>query len=73
MPPCGPPEATTLIESVPEGWWYSAHLPSGQHVLAFMSDPGIAPPASLPPHIALRVRSGAWKTTSSTGRIKSFC
>jgi len=61
VPPCGPAEATTLIESVPEGWWYSAPLPSGQHVLAFMSDPGIASPVSLPPHISLRVRSGAWK------------
>lgn len=28
----------TLLEAVEDGWWYSAPLPSGYHVVAFMTD-----------------------------------
>ncbi len=28
-------EARTLLEAVPEGWWYTAPLPNGERVLAF--------------------------------------
>lgn len=32
----------TLIEAVPDGWWYSAPLPDGRLVAAFMTDADIA-------------------------------
>ncbi len=35
----GPHDASfTLLEAVEDGWWYSAPLPSGHHVAAFMTD-----------------------------------
>lgn len=61
VPLCGPAEATTLIEAVPQGWWYSAPLPSAELMVAFMSDPGVPPPATLPPRICWRAGSGVWK------------
>ncbi len=33
----------TLIEAVACGWWYSALLPQGQHVAAFMTDADLIP------------------------------
>jgi flavin-dependent dehydrogenase len=59
--PCGPPEPTTLIEAAPHGWWYSVPLPPAQHMVAFMSDPGVAPPTNFPPHILSRVGNGIWR------------
>jgi flavin-dependent dehydrogenase len=32
----------TLVEAVPDGWWYSAGLPGGGLVIAFMTDEDIA-------------------------------
>jgi flavin-dependent dehydrogenase len=61
IPQFGPPEPTTLVEAEPRGWWYSVPLPSAQHMLAFMSDPGASPSENFPPHILLRVGNGAWK------------
>jgi flavin-dependent dehydrogenase len=61
VPLCGPAEVTTLIEAVPQGWWYSAPLPSAEHMVAFMSDPGVSSPAILPPRILSRVGNGVWK------------
>jgi flavin-dependent dehydrogenase len=61
VPACRPAEATTLIEAAPEGWWYSAPLPSARHMVAFMSDPGVSPPATLPPRILSRVGNGVWQ------------
>jgi flavin-dependent dehydrogenase len=34
----GEPDARTLIESGPEGWWYSALLPAGKRMIAFFTD-----------------------------------
>lgn len=31
----------TLVESVPDGWWYCAPLPSGEAVAVFLTDPAI--------------------------------
>ncbi len=31
-------DSTTLVEAVPDGWWYSMHLPAGRIVTAFMTD-----------------------------------
>jgi flavin-dependent dehydrogenase len=61
VPPSGLAEATTLIEAVPLGWWYSAPLPSTEHMVAFMSDPDVLPSATLPPRILSRVGNGGWK------------
>jgi flavin-dependent dehydrogenase len=36
--PEGPAEQTTLVETVPEGWWYTANLPNGKAVVALMTD-----------------------------------
>jgi flavin-dependent dehydrogenase len=32
----------TLVEGVANGWWYSARLPGGQRVVAFMTDADVA-------------------------------
>jgi flavin-dependent dehydrogenase len=34
-------DATTLIEAVPEGWWYSARIPGMRLAIAFMTDPDL--------------------------------
>jgi flavin-dependent dehydrogenase len=36
--PEGAAEQTTLVETVPEGWWYTAPLPFGKAVAALMTD-----------------------------------
>ncbi len=38
-----PGDRRTVIEAVPSGWWYSAPLPDGQHVAAFMTDADLIP------------------------------
>lgn len=35
-------ESSTLVEAQPQGWFYSAKLPAGQWVLAFMTDSDLA-------------------------------
>lgn len=37
-PVSGDSDGRTLIESGPHGWWYSALIPSGDRVVAFLSD-----------------------------------
>jgi flavin-dependent dehydrogenase len=37
-----PDDMGTLVEAVPDGWWYSAGLPGGGLVVAFMTDEDIA-------------------------------
>lgn len=37
-------DARTLIEAVPDGWWYTALLPSGQRVVAYMTDADLLRP-----------------------------
>jgi flavin-dependent dehydrogenase len=32
-------DTTLLVEAVPDGWWYTAALPGGARVAAFMTDP----------------------------------
>jgi flavin-dependent dehydrogenase len=34
-------DATTLVEAVAGGWWYSARLPDGRLACAFMTDPDL--------------------------------
>jgi flavin-dependent dehydrogenase len=37
-------DSTTLVEAVPEGWWYTTPLPGGQRVAAFLTDADLMPP-----------------------------
>jgi len=46
----GDRDSRTLIESVPDGWWYTALVPSGERVVAFLTDADLADrPALLSP------------------------
>jgi len=36
-------DSRTLIESGPDGWWYTALLPSQQRVVAYLTDADLAP------------------------------
>lgn len=36
-------EPRLLVETVPDGWWYSARLPSGDRVVLFLTDRDLAP------------------------------
>ncbi len=35
-------DGRTLVEAAPDGWWYTARLPSGERVAAWMTDAGAA-------------------------------
>jgi 2-polyprenyl-6-methoxyphenol hydroxylase-like FAD-dependent oxidoreductase len=39
----GEPDYQTLVEAVEDGWWYSAWLPQGQLVVAYMTDADLIP------------------------------
>jgi len=41
--PSGDEDSRTLIESEPDGWWYTALLPSRQRVVAYLTDADLAP------------------------------
>jgi len=34
-------DSRTFIEAIPDGWWYSVLLPSGERVVAFLTDAGL--------------------------------
>jgi flavin-dependent dehydrogenase len=38
----GDRDGRTLIEAVPDGWWYTALVPSGERVVAFLTDADLA-------------------------------
>ncbi|MEW5931856.1 MAG: FAD-dependent monooxygenase, partial [Gemmatimonadota bacterium] len=38
----GDRDGRTLIEAVPDGWWYTALVPSGERVAAFLTDADLA-------------------------------
>jgi len=46
-------DASTLIEAVEHGWWYSAVLPDSQFVVAYMTDADLYA-------VAQRQRTGSW-------------
>lgn len=43
----GDAEVVTLIEAVPSGWWYSANLPGGKLIAAYMTDSDLIDQSSL--------------------------
>lgn len=72
-------EASSLIETTPAGWWYSAQIPGDRMATAFFCKPNKAQRAlwqtqdgwqdilAAAPHTELRIREGegAWLTTPS--------
>jgi flavin-dependent dehydrogenase len=50
-----PDTAFMLVESIEEGWWYSALLPSGRMIVAYMTDADLFAHGS-------RSRSGFWQS-----------
>ncbi|MGH3830841.1 MAG: tryptophan 7-halogenase [Pseudonocardiaceae bacterium] len=42
-------DARTLIEAVPDGWWYTALIPSGHRVVTYLTDADLLHPASHTP------------------------
>ena len=71
-------DTTTLVEAVERGWWYSAALPDGRLVAAFMTDHDLLPPGSTNPetwlslldgaaHTARRLAEGAYRPASPPG------
>jgi flavin-dependent dehydrogenase len=74
---CGEPieDTMTLVEAVERGWWYSAALPDGRLVAAFMTDPDLLPRSSTDAgmgfslldgasHTARRLAEGAYRLAS---------
>lgn len=53
----GPIEQSLLVETVPDGWWYTAPLPQGRIAAVFMSDADLVS------------RAGAAKTSGWTRRL----
>lgn len=43
----GDRDARTMIEAGPDGWWYTALVPSGERVVAFLTDADLADRAAL--------------------------
>ncbi len=56
-------DTTTLVEAVERGWWYSAALPDGRLVTAFMTDSDLLPPHSADAEIWRSLREGASHTS----------
>jgi flavin-dependent dehydrogenase len=42
-------DARTLVEAAPDGWWYTARVPGGRRVVAFLTDGDLADRALLEP------------------------
>ena len=66
----GDPVAGTLIESVPEGWWYSTPLPGHRRVIALLTDADLL---ALPGDRAVSWHAGLARTihvSSVVGRIE---
>jgi flavin-dependent dehydrogenase len=40
-------ESRTIVEAAPDGWWYSALVPSGERIVAFLTDSDLADRAAL--------------------------
>lgn len=53
-----------LIESVPDGWWYSAPLPGHRAVVAFMTDADLLSQAPMPSPADMLARMPAARHTS---------
>jgi flavin-dependent dehydrogenase len=63
--PHGDRDARTLIEAAPDGWWYTALLPSKQRVVAYLTDADLVTPR------AMRAREGFLALVDSTEHIRA--
>ena len=52
-------DTMSLVEAVERGWWYSAALPDGRLVAAFMTDHDLLPPGATIPDVWLSLLDGA--------------
>lgn len=53
-------DTRTLVEAAPDGWWYTALLPSGERVVAYLTDPDLLDPGvRTGPGFAARLRDAA--------------
>ena len=68
-------DTTSLVEAVERGWWYSAALPDGRLVAAFVTDHDLLPPGATNPetwrslldgagHTARRLAEGGYRPAS---------
>lgn len=58
----GPLTAQTMVEAVPDGWWYCARLPGGRLVTALMTEPGRA-------RELLRAGGARWRELLASTRL----
>lgn len=67
---CQPVAAGALVESVPDGWWYSATLPEGRAVAMFMTDADLRKQSTWDERLehaaATACRLARWRETGET-------
>lgn len=64
----GDRDSLTLVEAVPDGWWYAALLPGGRLSVAFLSDGDVVAGGRL--HLAGRWLAGALATRLLGDRLR---
>ena len=52
-------DATTLIEAVPDGWWYTARLPDATRIVMFLTDSDLPAARTVRAPVPFRARLGA--------------
>ncbi len=52
-------DGRTAVESEPDGWWYTARLPSGERIVAFLTDADLVDRAALLSPAGFATRLGA--------------
>lgn len=63
--PPGPGDRATLIESFPQGWWYTAGLPGERRVVALLTDP------DTPAARAARTPDGFLRLLAATTHVRA--
>lgn len=60
-------DGRTLVEAAEQGWWYSALLPSGLRLVAYLSDPDLADRGRL------LSTAGLWAQLGQTRLLSALC
>lgn len=63
----GDASGSTLVEAVPDGWWYSVRLPRGGRLVAFLGD---APDADRRQLLSV---DGLWSKLGETTHLQALC
>ncbi|MDC8012599.1 tryptophan 7-halogenase, partial [Tahibacter soli] len=63
----GDASGSTLVEAVPDGWWYSVRLPRGGRLVAFLGD---APDADRRRLLSV---DGLWSKLGETTHLQALC